>query len=175
MEESQVWRSPSHEYGQMGNFKVYTTFDKSLGQTAPFAWKCLKTQFWGPLTNWKFEPFPKAHAHSDCIINKHRTGQKTRYGFIMACIELYAAGKNSLLHWKARICYLWLSKKDTPTKTRWSQTQFQKGQPTPFKTTYAFPHSPLVREFWPQIYSLWKALDWGLLSKTLASTKMGRA
>jgi len=28
-------------------------------------------------------------------------------------------------------------------------------------------------EFWPQTYSLWQALDWGLLSKILASTKMG--
>ena len=48
----------------MGNFKVYTTFNKSLGQTAPSAWKCLKTQFWGPLTNWKFEPSPKNHTHT---------------------------------------------------------------------------------------------------------------
>ena len=82
----------------MGNFKVYTTFNKSLGQTAPSAWKCLKTQFWGPLTNWKFEPSPKAHTHSDPIINKH-----IEQGFIMACIELYASGNNSLSHWKARI------------------------------------------------------------------------
>jgi len=26
-----MWQSPKHE---MGNFKVYTTFNKSLGQTA---------------------------------------------------------------------------------------------------------------------------------------------
>ena len=37
----------------MGNFKVCTTFNKSLGQTAPSAWKCLKTQFWGPLATAK--------------------------------------------------------------------------------------------------------------------------
>jgi len=30
-------QSPNHEYGQMGNFKVYTTFNKNLGQTAPSA------------------------------------------------------------------------------------------------------------------------------------------
>ena len=37
--------------------------------------------------------------------------------------------------------------------------------------------SPLTSglEFWPQIYSLSQALDWGLQSKILASTKMGRA
>ena len=32
----------------MGNFKVYTTFNKSLGQTAASAWKWLKTQIRGP-------------------------------------------------------------------------------------------------------------------------------
>ena len=32
---------------------------------------------------------------------------------------------------------------DTPTKTCRSQAQFQKGQPTPCKTTCAFPRSPL--------------------------------
>jgi len=32
---------------------------------------------------------------------------------------------------------------DTPTKTHWSRAQFQKGQPTPCKTTYAFRCSPL--------------------------------
>jgi len=41
--------------------------------------------------------------------------------------------------------YPWLSKKipDTPTKTCWSWAQFQKGQPTPCKTTCVFPRSPL--------------------------------
>ena len=48
----------------MGNFKVYTTFNNNLGQTAPSAWKCPKTQFWGPLTNWKFGPSPRPHTHS---------------------------------------------------------------------------------------------------------------
>ena len=33
----QVCQSPNHEYGQMGNFKVYATFNRSLGQTAPSA------------------------------------------------------------------------------------------------------------------------------------------
>ena len=55
----------------MGYFKVYTTSDKKLGQTAPSAWICPKTQFWGPLASWKFEPSPRPHTHSDPIINKH--------------------------------------------------------------------------------------------------------
>jgi len=29
----------------MGNFKVYATFNVSLDQTAPCAWKCPKTHF----------------------------------------------------------------------------------------------------------------------------------
>jgi len=41
--------------------------------------------------------------------------------------------------------YPWLSKEipETPTKTCWSRAQFQKGQPTPCKTTNTFPRSPL--------------------------------
>jgi len=93
----------------------------------------------------------------------------------MACIEVYATGKNSLSYWKARI---WLPMAfkiipDTPTKSCWSQAQFQKGQPIPCKTMYAFLAHLWVREFWPQIYSPWQAMDWGLLSKLLASTKTG--
>jgi len=36
----------------MGYFKVYTTFNKSLGQTAPSARKCPKNQFWGLLSSF---------------------------------------------------------------------------------------------------------------------------
>ena len=108
--------------------------------------------------NWKFEPSTKAHAHSDPI----------------ACIELYATGENSLSHWKALPMDL---KKtlNTPTKTSWSRSQFLKGQSTPCNSTYAFPTYLWVRDFWPQIYSLWQALDWGLLFKILGSMKMGGA
>jgi len=56
---------------------------------------------------------------------------------------------------------------DTPTKTHWSWAQFQKSQPTPAKLRMLFPTHLWVRELWPQIYSLWQALDWGLLSKIL--------
>jgi len=75
----------------------------------------------------------------------NRTGQKTTYRFIMVCTDLPATGQNCLTHWKARIWLSWISKNnsDTPTKTDWSWAQLQKGQPTPCKTTHAFPHSPL--------------------------------
>jgi len=87
----------------------------------------------------------------------------------MVCTNLPATGQNSLTHWKARIWQSWLSKKipDTLTKTGWSRPQFQKGQPTPCESMCAFPAHLWVREFRPQIYSLWQAQDWGLLSKIL--------
>ena len=49
-------------------------------------------------------------------------------------------------------------------KTQKSMDLATHGQPTPCKTTYAL-----------QIYSLWQALDLSLLSKILASMKMGGA
>jgi len=73
------------------------------------------------------------------------------YGFIMARIELYDTGQNSLSHWKARIWLPMAFKKKfctQSTKTHWSQAQFQKEQPTPCKTTYILLRSPLkVRKF----------------------------
>jgi len=97
---------------------------------------------------------------------QNRSKKKT-YGFIMACIELCVIGQNSLSHWKARIWLRILAFKKNSRHTHrngWGRPQFQKGQPTPCKTTYVFPW---VREFWPQIYSLSQALDWGLLCKIL--------
>ena len=128
----------------MCNFKVYTTFNKSLGQTAPSAWKCLKTQFWAPLTNWKFEPSSKAHTHSDPIINKHTEKVK------ILRMDLSWHALNSVRQAKtlSHSDNLWLSNKKNPhppTKTRWNQAQFQKGQLTPCKTTYVC-FSPLTSE-----------------------------
>ena len=101
----QVWQSPNHNYGQMGNFKDYTTFNKRkrLGQTAPSAWKCLKTQFWGPLTNWKFEPSSKAPTHSDLIINKHTEQVKKLHMDLSWHVLNSTLQAKTLSHWKARI------------------------------------------------------------------------
>jgi len=54
----------------------------------------LKLNFWGPRTNWKFEPSPRPHTHSDPITNEHahRRGQKATYGYIMVCTDLPATG-----------------------------------------------------------------------------------
>ena len=91
----------------------------------------------------------------------------------MACVEFCVIGQISLPHWKTRNLAIQAFKKipDTSTKTGWNRAWFQKGQPTPAKLRILFPAHLWVREFWPQIFSLSQALDWGLLSKILASTK----
>ena len=160
----------------MGNFKVYTTFNKKLGQTAPSAWKCPKTQFWGPLTNWKLEPSPRPHTHSVPTINKHTEQvKKLRIESSWHALNSLVWVKNSLPHWKARIWPLWLSNKiqDPPTKPAEVEPSFRKVSLLPAKLCILFPAHLWVREFWPQIYSLSQALDWGLLPKILASTKLG--
>ena len=136
---------PNHEYGQMGNFKVYTSFKKSLVQTAPSAWKRLKTQFWGPLSNWKFELSPKAHTHSDLIFNKHTEQVKKNYVWIyhgMHWATCYRSKLSVTLKSKDFTTCGFQKISDTPIKTRWSRPQFQKSLPTPCKTTLCF--SPLT-------------------------------
>jgi len=112
----------------MGNFKVYTTFNKSC-QTAPSAWKCPKTQFWGPLINWKNPLQGPTHTLTPSSMNTQNRS-KTTYRFIMACIEFYATGQNSItLKSKDLATHGFQKNPDTPTKTHWSWAQFQKGQP----------------------------------------------
>jgi len=135
----------------MGNFKVYTTFNKNLGQTAPSAWKCPKTQFWGPLTNWKFEPSPRAHTHSDpSIINKHTEQVKKNY------VWIYHG-----MHWT--LCYrskLSITLKSKDLATRGFQKKFQTHPPNPLKPSpvSAYPlqnyvcSSPLTSGLERQIY-----------------------
>ena len=93
----------------MGNFKVYTTFNKS--QAAPSAWRCPKTQFWGPLTNWEFEPSPRPPTHSDPIINKHTEQVKKLWIYHgMHWPPCYI-----LTQWNARIGYPGFPKKKFQT------------------------------------------------------------
>ena len=157
----------------MGNFKVYTTFNKHLGQTAPSAWKCPKTQSWGPLTNWKFEPSPRSPTHSVPISNKH-TEQVKNYVWIYHGMHWSPNYRSKLSN--TRIWLSWLSKKFRhPPKPAEVEPSFRKVCLPPATLCMLFPAHLWVREFWPQIYSLTQALDWGLLSKILGSTKMGRA
>ena len=64
---------------------------------------------------------------------------------------------------------------DTPSKPAEAKPSFRKVSLLPQKLCMLFHAYLYVRCFWQQIYSLWKALDWGLLSKILASMKMGGA
>jgi len=84
----------------------------------------------------------------------------------MACIELYATGKNSFITLKSKdLATCGFQKKfQTHTQTRWIWAQFQKGQPTPCKLRMLFSTHLWGREFWLQIFSLW---HWDLLSKFL--------
>ena len=95
----------------------------------------------------------------------------------MAYIGVKATGLNTLSHWKARIWLPDVSKKFHihPLKSAEAKPMAicRKVNLPPAKHTYAFSYSPLGKEFWQQIYSLWQALSWVLLSKILASMKMG--
>ena len=75
----------------MGNFKIYTTFNKNLGQTAPSAWNALKLNFWGALTNWKFKPLQgPTHTLTPSSINTQSRSKN--------CVFIYHD-----MHWT--LCY----------------------------------------------------------------------
>ena len=120
-----------------GQLQSLHNFQQTFGQTAPSAWKCLKIQFWDPLTNWKFEPSP--HTLTSSLNNEQV--KKLRMDLPWHALNSMLQAKTLYHTGKQGFGYPWLSKKipHTPTKTRWSWAQFQKGQPTPCKTTYAFP------------------------------------
>ena len=147
----------------MGNFKVYTTFNKSLDQTAPSAWKGHRTQCWGLLTE-NLNPLQRpTHTLTSSSINTQNRSKNhvwIYHGISIARIWLHVDFKKFQTH---------------PPKPAEAEPSFRKVSLPPAKPHTLFPTCLWVREFWPQIYSLWQALDWGLLSKILASTKMGGA
>ena len=86
----------------MGNFNVYTTFNKSLGQTASSAWKCLKTPFLRP-SNWKFEPSPKAHTHTLTPSPINTQNRSRNYVWIYHGMHwTLCYRQKSLSHWKSK-------------------------------------------------------------------------
>jgi len=142
-----------------------------LGQTAPSAWKSPKTQFWGLLANWKFEPSPWApHTLTSSSINTQNSSKNYLW--------IYHG-----MHWT--LCYrskLSITLKSKDLATRGFQTKIHRSREPSFWKVSLPPAKlhmlfPTHLWFWPQIYSFWQALDWdwGLLSKILASTKMGGA
>jgi len=78
----------------------------------------------------------------------------------MACIELYATGKNSLKS-KDLATFGFQKIPDTPTKPAEAKPSFRKVSLPPEILRMLFNAHRWVREFWPQIYSLSQALDWG--------------
>ena len=136
---------------------ISPVWNQNQGQTVPYAWKCPKTQFWGPLTNWKVEPSPRPPTHSDPTINKHTEQVKK------LCMGLSWWALSSILQVKTLYCtekqgfgYLWLSK-----NTRHSHQNlpsFRKVSSPPAKLYMLCPTHLLVSEFWLQIYmySLWQ-------------------
>ena len=158
----------------MGNFKVYTTFNKNLVQTAPSAWKCPKTQFWGPLTSWKFEPSPRPHAPTINTQNRSKN-----YVLIFHDMHLTWCYRSETLYHTEKQGFGYpgfqIKFKKHPPKPAEVEHSFRKVSLLPATLFMLFPAHLWVREFWPQTYSLSQALDWGLLYKILASMEMGRA
>ena len=71
----------------MGNFKDYTTSNKSLGQSAPSAWKCPKTPFEALKLTENLNPLQgPIHTLTPSSINTQNKS-KNYVWFIMACIE----------------------------------------------------------------------------------------
>ena len=107
----------------------------------------IKIQFWDPLS---FEHSPRAHTHSDPIINTH-TAQVRKI-----CTDLPVSWHALNSRIEVQNFTIWLRvafKKipDTSTKPHCSQAQFTKSTYSLWNYRYAFLLR--VREFWPQIYS----------------------
>ena len=116
----------------MGNFKVYTTFNKGLGQTAPCTWKCLKTQFWGPLTNWKFE-LP-THTLTSSSINTQNRSKNYVWIYHGMHWTLSYRQKLTLYHTeKQGFGYPWLSKQNS------RHTHQYPLKPSPVSERSAYP------------------------------------
>ena len=144
----------------MGNFRVRTTFNKRLGQTAPSAWKFPKTEFL------------RLHPHSDLIVDKH-TEQVRKLLMDSSWHALsYKLQVKTLCHTgKEGFGYLWLSK-----NFQTHPPNLLKPSPVLERSAYHLQNcicfSPLTSIFATN-HSLWQTLDWGLLSEVVASMKIG--
>ena len=141
---SKPWLQTNGQHQSLHNFQ------QKDGSNCSF---CLKTQFWGPLTNWKFEPSPKAHTHSDPNINKHvEQVKKLRMNLSWHALNFKLQAK-TLYHTKKQgFGYPWLSKKfqTHPPKPAEVEPSFRKVTLPPAKLHMLFPTHLWVKEFWPQ-------------------------
>ena len=138
------------------------------------AWKC---QFWGPLTE-NLNPLQgPTHTLTPPSINTQNRSKNyvliyhdMHWTHWYKSKKLYHTEKQGFGHHSFQIKF-----KAHPPKLAEVEPSFREVSLLPAKLHILFPAHLWVREFWPQIYSLSQALDWGLLSKILASTKMGGA
>ena len=107
----------------------------NLGQTAPSAWKCPKTQFWGPLTENNIWTLSKPHTHSDPIINKHTEQVKKKLRMDLSWHALNSTLKAKTLYHteKQGLGYPWLSEKNS------RHTHQNPLKPSPVSERSAYP------------------------------------
>ena len=147
----------------------------SLGQIAPSVWKCPKTQIWDPDN---LNPL-QGHTHTLTPSSINTQNRSKNYVWIYHGMHwtLWYGTKLSVTLKSKDLAILWFWKRfqTHPLKPAEAKPSLRKVSLLSAKLHMLFPAHLWVTEFWPQIYSLWQVLNWGLLSKILASTKMGRA
>ena len=97
----------------------------------------LKLNFWGPLTNWKFEPCPRAHTLTPSSINTQNRSKT--YVWIyhgMHWPPSYRSKLSNTLRSKDLGILAFKKIPDTPTKTSWSRAQFQNGRVRGLASSY---------------------------------------
>ena len=132
----------------MGNFRVRTTFNKRLGQTAPSAWEFPKTEFL------------RLHPHSDLIVDKH-TEQVRKLLMDSSWHALsYMLQVKTLCHTgKEGFGYLWLSK-------NFHAWVYTSPVYSTFGHTYIFPHGEFPGGFPVKEGKGRYSLPWHLLMDT---------
>ena len=96
---------------------ISPVWNQNQGQTVPYAWKCPKTQFWGPLTNWKFEN-TRTHTLAPSSINTQNRSKNYVWVYRGEHWALYYRSKLSIALKSRDLATCGFPKiPDTPTKT----------------------------------------------------------
>jgi len=143
----------------MGNLKVYTIFNKSFQLVR------------GP-QKLNFKAFSSRRSSLTQTLNPLRRPTHTinTQNRSKNYVWIYH-GMHWTLHYRQKLS-ITLKSKDLatcgfqnkfqthPPKPTEAKPSFRKVNLPPAKLRMLFPAHLWVREFWPQIYSLWQALDW---------------
>ena len=121
-----------------GQLQSLHNFQQKFGSNCSFCLKCLKTQK-------NLNPLQRpTHTLTSLWINTQNRSKNYVWIYHGMHWTLRYRHKLSITLKSKNLATCGFQKiPDTPTKTHWSRAQFQKGQRTPCKTTYAFPHLPL--------------------------------